>query len=88
MTSDRIEKPGRADTPDVLDLALEQSHEVKAKVETCADDLAAANENMKAQIAGGTTVLSAHKTLRIRRRPWPFRRRKNERPGDGPCTTP
>ena len=63
MTSDRVEKAGRADAPDALDLALEQSHEVKAKVETCADDLATANEIVKEQIAGGTTVLSAHKTL-------------------------
>jgi diguanylate cyclase len=63
MTSDRVEKSGRADAPDALDLALEQSHEVKAKVEACADDLAAANENLKEDIAGGTTVLSAHKTL-------------------------
>ncbi len=63
MTSDRVEKKGRGDAPDALDLALEQSHEVKAKVETCADDLATANEIVKEQIAGGTTVLSAHETL-------------------------
>ena len=63
MTSDRVEKTGRADAPDALDLALEQSHEVKAKVETCADDLATANEIVKEQIAGGTTLLSAHETL-------------------------
>ena len=42
---------------------MEQSHEVKAKVETCADDLATANEIVKEQIAGGTTLLSAHETL-------------------------
>jgi diguanylate cyclase (GGDEF)-like protein len=63
MTSDRIETASRADAPDALDLALEKSHEVKAKVETCADDLAAANEVVKDQIAGGRTVLSAHETL-------------------------
>lgn len=62
-TSGRVEKAGGVDAPDALDLALEQSHEVKAKVETCADDLATANEIMKEKIAGGTTMLSAHKTL-------------------------
>jgi len=63
VTSDRVEKAGRADAPDALDLAFEQSHEVKAKVETCADDLATTNEIVKEQIAGGTTLLSAHETL-------------------------
>ena len=63
MTSGRVEKTDLADAADALDLALEQSHEVKAKVETCADDLAAANEVIKEGIASGTTVLSAQKTL-------------------------
>lgn len=63
MNSDRVEKPGRADAADALDLALEQSHEVKAKVEAVADDLATANDIVKQKIAGGTTLLSAHKTL-------------------------
>ena len=63
MTADRVEKAGRADVPDAMDLALEQSHEVKAKVETCADDLATANEIVKEQIAGSTALLSAHETL-------------------------
>ncbi len=63
MTPDRDAKAGRTDTPDALDLALEQSHEVKAKVEACAEDLATANEIVKEKIAGGTTLLSAHKTL-------------------------
>ena len=63
MTSDRIDTTGRGEAPAALDLALEQSHEVKAKVETCADDLATANEIVKEQIAGGTTLLSARETL-------------------------
>jgi diguanylate cyclase (GGDEF)-like protein len=42
MSSDRVEKTAGVDRPDAFDLALEQSQEVKAKVETCADDLAAA----------------------------------------------
>lgn len=63
MTPDRADRTGRTDAPDALGLALEQSHEVKAKVETCADELATANEIMKDKIAGGTTVLSAHQTL-------------------------
>lgn len=63
MTLDRVERAFRAATPDALNLALEQSHEVKAKVETCADDLATANEIVKEKIAGGTTLLSAHDAL-------------------------
>ena len=63
MKSDRVGRAGRADAPDALDLALEQSREVKAKVETCADDLATANEIIKEEIAGGATLLSAHETL-------------------------
>lgn len=63
MTPIRVEKAGGADAPDALGLALEQSHEVKAKVETCADGLAIANEILKDQIAGGTTLLSAQTTL-------------------------
>lgn len=63
MASDQVEESGRADAPDAFDLALKQSREVKAKVETCADDLATANEIMKANIAVGTTMLSAHATL-------------------------
>jgi diguanylate cyclase len=63
MTPDRLAKPGRADAPDALNLALEQSHEVKAKVETCADDLASTNEVLAEGIAGGTTLLSARETL-------------------------
>ena len=65
MTSLRAENTGGADAPDALDLALEQSNVVKAKVETCAEDLAAANEGVKEQIAGGTTLLSAHETLLV-----------------------
>ncbi len=41
-----IEPNGRADAPDALDLALEQSHEVKEKVETRADDLDEVTETL------------------------------------------
>ncbi len=63
MTMDHADKAGRAEVSAALDLALEQSHGVKAKVESCADELATANDIMKDKIAGGTTVLSAHQTL-------------------------
>lgn len=63
MATDRVDKSGDAEAPDPLKLALEQSHEVKAKVETCADELATTNEIVKEQIADGTTLLSAHETL-------------------------
>jgi diguanylate cyclase len=63
MKSDQTDNKGRIAAPDALDLALEQSHEVKAKVEACADDLASANDIVKEKIANGATMLSAHKTL-------------------------
>lgn len=49
--------------PVALKQALEQSHEVKAKVETCAEDLAQANEGTKRTIAAGATTLPARQTL-------------------------
>jgi len=63
MTPDRVGKAGRADTTDALDLALQQGQEVKAKVETCADDLASTNEVLAEGIADGRTLLSAQETL-------------------------
>ena len=55
-------KPQAEDTAQ-LDRALEQSRDVKAKVEACADDIGTTNVNLKAKIAEGTTQLSAQKTL-------------------------
>jgi diguanylate cyclase (GGDEF)-like protein len=46
-----------------LEQALEQSHEVKAKVESCADDLALANSNAKQTMAAGSKTLPARQTL-------------------------
>ncbi|MEO7853967.1 MAG: GGDEF domain-containing protein [Rubrivivax sp.] len=50
-------------SPVALEQALEQSHEVKAKVEACAEDLAQANEGTKRTIATGATTLPARQTL-------------------------
>jgi diguanylate cyclase len=44
-------------------LALEQSQDVKAKVEACADDIGNANGLVKATIATGGTTLPAHTAL-------------------------
>lgn len=63
MTARSPDSADRNAAPAALDLALEQSQEVKAKVEACADDLATANDIVKEKIAAGTTLLSAHKTL-------------------------
>jgi len=49
--------------PVALAQALEQSHEVKVKVEACAEDLAQANEGTKKTIAAGATTLPARHTL-------------------------
>lgn len=46
-----------------LEAALGQSHEVKAKVEACAEELASANQLAKAQIARGATTLPASEVL-------------------------
>lgn len=52
-----------SESPMAVDRALEKSHEVKAKVEACAEGLAATNESVKQDIAAGVTVLSATQTL-------------------------
>jgi len=62
-TSHRDHIAESADNPDALEQALEQSHEVRAKVEACVEDLGATNEDVKAKIAGGDTVLLAQQTL-------------------------
>jgi diguanylate cyclase (GGDEF)-like protein len=48
----------------VIEAALGQSHEVKDKVEACADDLATANDRVKERIAEGKTTLPAEEALR------------------------
>ncbi|MBC8057789.1 MAG: GGDEF domain-containing protein [Rhizobiales bacterium] len=66
MTTLSLVSPEPAAQPDVpvaLEQALEQSHEVKAKVEACAEDLASANDNAKRTIAAGATTLPARQTL-------------------------
>ncbi len=52
-----------SDPPAALKQALEQSHDVKAKVEACADDLALKNDAVQQEIADGATTLSADKAL-------------------------
>lgn len=48
----------------VLDTALDQSHEVKAEVEACAEDLGSANDLARARMAEGATALPAAQALR------------------------
>ncbi len=50
-------------TPAALEQALEQSHEVKTKVESCADDLALTSDSAKQALAAGGTTLPAKQTL-------------------------
>lgn len=57
-----------AATPDsvsqsALEAALDQSHDVKAKVEACAEDLASTNDLVKVRIAEGQTTLPATQAL-------------------------
>lgn len=46
-----------------LELALDKSQAVKAKIEACAGLLCSANQLIKAEIADGTHLLSAHEVL-------------------------
>ncbi|MEP7298111.1 MAG: GGDEF domain-containing protein [Burkholderiales bacterium] len=50
-------------SPVALEQALQQSHDVKAKVEACAEDLTQANQGTKRTIAAGATTLPARQTL-------------------------
>lgn len=68
MATDPLPSPSGATVPPSLELALEQSHEVKAKVEAAADELAAANAGVKRQIDGGTTTVPAAQALHVGRR--------------------
>jgi diguanylate cyclase (GGDEF)-like protein len=52
-----------ADPPAALEQALEQSHDVKAKVEACAEDLALKNEAVQQDIVNGATTLPADQAL-------------------------
>ena len=49
--------------PAALEQALEQSHDVKAKVEACAEDLALKNEAVQQEIVNGATTLPADQAL-------------------------
>jgi len=63
MTYETLPSAGARDNLAALALALAQSHEVRDKVEECADDLALKNETVKQQIADGATTLPAHDSL-------------------------
>jgi diguanylate cyclase (GGDEF)-like protein len=63
MTSTSHESNHRPLPLDALEAALEQSHEVKAKVEAVADDLSSANEVAKDRIADGAATLPAAQVL-------------------------
>jgi diguanylate cyclase (GGDEF)-like protein len=49
-------------------LALEQTHDVKEKVELCADSLGSSNDIAKKKLAEGANPLSAHKSLAFHER--------------------
>lgn len=64
MTSSLHEVPLPSSTLNALEAALDQSHEVKAKVEACAGDLAMANGVVKDRITEGETMLPATEALK------------------------
>jgi len=63
VSAEKQQLTASSEKPMAVDRALEKSHEVKAKVEACAEELAATNENVKQEIAAGVTTLSATQTL-------------------------
>lgn len=63
MTSNPHESASPSLPLDALAAALEQSHDVKAKVEAVADDLSSANDVAKDRMAEGATTLPAAQVL-------------------------
>jgi len=63
MTSAPLAIAESAEAASATALALAQSHEVRDKVQECAEDLASKNEAVKQQIADGATTLPAHQSL-------------------------
>jgi diguanylate cyclase (GGDEF)-like protein len=63
MTSNQQESAPLSLPLDALETALEQSHDVKAKVEAVADDLASANDVARDRMAEGATTLPAAQVL-------------------------
>lgn len=64
MKPDPARLRANPEAPVALNAALEKSHEVKEKVEACAEDLGAANDSVKKSIDQGATTLSAKEALR------------------------
>lgn len=63
MKPEHLRATPAAVAPPALQAALEKSHEVKEKVEACADDIAAANDDVKQKILEGATTLPAEAAL-------------------------
>jgi diguanylate cyclase (GGDEF)-like protein len=63
MTSDRNPTASPVNEPASLVLAVDQTHDVKEKLELCADNLGASNDVAKNRKAVGASSLSADKTL-------------------------
>lgn len=63
MTPAQSRSRANAEPPVALNAALEKSHDVKQKVEACAEDLGAANDSVKKSIEKGATTLPAREAL-------------------------
>jgi diguanylate cyclase (GGDEF)-like protein len=63
MNTSKPEARDSSGTLNVIEAALGQSHEVKAKVEACADELATTKDLVKDQIAEGKTTVPAEEAL-------------------------
>jgi diguanylate cyclase (GGDEF)-like protein len=63
MTSEQDQALGRADEPDSLALAINQTHDVTEKLGLCADNLGSSNDVAKVRQAAGANPLSADKSL-------------------------
>jgi len=58
-----IDEQPNTDGPAVLSRALHQSQNVRARAEAVAESLGSTNHDVKQQIAGGATMVSAHQAL-------------------------
>jgi len=64
MATLKIEREQASPIQHAFETALEQGHEVQAKVEECVDDLSSANALLKVKVSGGKTAILDEETLR------------------------
>jgi len=64
MATSKIEREKPSTSHLAFETALEQGHDVQAKVEECVDDLSSANALLKVKVSGGKTAILDEQTLK------------------------